>query len=123
MRGFRYPFRFGTSGAPEEVEDEVELVASAVTQFLSQVAGERPYQPGNGLTALSYVFENESELVKANLRREIVLGLSRYEPRITVNRVLVRYVKQDPGKRIELTVLWEYNNRLFSTARTVGQGG
>lgn len=122
MKGYLYPYRISTTGKPVETEDSVELVASAVTQFLSQQAGERAYQPRNGNTAQTYIFENESELVKANIRREIAFGLTRSEPRITVVEVLVRYVTQGPGRRLELTVLWSYRNQLFSTSRGISAG-
>lgn len=117
MRGFLYPLRFKTDGNPVETEDDNELVASAVTQFLSQLAGERPYDDLNGHNLDNMLFENESELVKANARREIALGLAAYEPRIRVVEVVVRYVDQGVGLRTEITVNYVYRNQLFSTTR------
>jgi phage baseplate assembly protein W len=123
MLGYTYPFRYDTTGAPVENAEDAELVASAVTQFLSQMAGERPYQKGNGHRLDRYVFENESELVKANARRHLFLGLTRHEPRIEVVEVIARYLQQGSARVLEVTVVWRYKGKVYSTGRNISLEG
>lgn len=114
-RGIRYPFTL-REGAPREAKDEV-LVASALTQLFSQERGERVYNDDNGVSVLPYIFENEQALVAADIRREIVLAVARYEPRVSVESVPVQYSTIDGQRVLDSVVVWRYQGRVFSVGR------
>lgn len=116
MRGIRYPFKI-VNGAPEEARSEAELIASAVNQFLSQRYGERVYNKSNGHRLDGYLFENEAEVLKANMRRELTLGLMKHEPRITNVVVYVDYVQEGDLRYPSVEVVWEYGSQRYATTR------
>jgi phage baseplate assembly protein W len=116
MKGFGYPFKIGSNGAPSEVRDE-GVIASAMTQFFSQQKGERLYSRANGLSLQAYVFENEAEIVKANIRRDLMLGISRFEPRVEVLATLASYVVEDDQSSLQVTMVWRYRGKAYSVTR------
>lgn len=116
-RGIRYPFTL-REGAPKEAKDEV-LIASALTQLFSQERGERVYNEDNGVSVLPYIFENEQELVAADVRREIVLAVAKYEPRVSVESVPVRYKTIEGQRVLDSVLLWRYQGRVFSVGRRI----
>jgi len=118
-RGIRYPFNlFG--GAPDEAKDG-ELVASALTQLFSQEKRERVYNDLNGINLTEYVFDNQNDVLKANVRRDIVLAVSRFERRVSIERVNVRFVNVAGTKpTLDLELVWRYQGRAYSVARAVG---
>lgn len=120
MKGIKYPFQISDEkGAPEEAEED-ELVASAITQLMSQRKGERPYRPLDGVDLHDYIFEHEEPLIRANVRRELQLGLTRFEPRVRVERVLARFIETaGGGKAFEPLVLWSFRGTTNSTSRQV----
>ena len=61
--GFKYPLTY-VNGAPESVEG-ADLIASAINQLFAQEPGERPYDPDNGIALARYVFENNTNLLRA----------------------------------------------------------
>lgn len=114
-RGILYPFSI-REGAPKEAKDET-LVASALTQLLSQERGERVYNDNNGVSLLPYIFEQETALVAADIRREIVLAVAKYEPRVSVETVPVQYRLVDNNSVLEAALVWRYQGRVFSVGR------
>lgn len=116
-KGFQYPFTM-TEDGPEVAEDE-ELVAGAMTQLMSQERGERPFQPSNGITLWDYVFENVEDIARADLRRELMLGTTRHEPRATPVRFPVRVQELDSGAwEVEVTVEYEYDGEGYAARRS-----
>jgi len=79
--------------------------------------GERVYNDNNGVSVLPYIFENEQDLVAADVRREIVLAVSRYEPRVSVESVSVRYITIEGQRVLDSVVIWRYQGRVFSVGR------
>lgn len=115
-KGFKYPFQM-TDRGPETAEN-AELVASALTILFAQEKGERPYQPLNGIELWPQVFENETALAEANVRREIALGISRNEPRVELLRTPVGTRELESGAReVDLVAVWRYNGRTYSSRR------
>ena len=119
-RGIRYPFSL-RAGFPQEAKDEV-LVASALTQLFSQERGERVYGDTNGVSILPYTFESEEALVAADVRREIILAVSKHEPRVSIESVPVRYKTEEGQRLLDLLMLWRFRGLLFSVSRTVLAG-
>jgi len=116
-KGIKYPFNlFG--GAPDEATDDV-LVASALTQLFSQEKRERVYNDQNGVNLVAYVFDNLNDVLRANIRREIILAVSRFEGRVKIERVLVRFVGVGGKRVVDLVLLWRYQGRVYSAARAL----
>jgi len=92
-----------------------------VSQFLSQRFGERVYSDSNGQRLDAYLFENESELVKASVRREITLGLTRNEPRLTVEAVLAGYIQSGDVRYLDIEVVWSFRGKTYATRQRVNQ--
>lgn len=117
-RGLKYPFSL-RAGFPQEVKDEA-LVASSITQLFSQERGERVYSDTNGVSILPYTFETEEALIAADVRREIILAVSKHEPRVSIESVPVRYKTEEGQRLLDLLMLWRFRGLLFSVSRSVG---
>jgi len=116
-KGIRYPFNlFG--GSPDEASDDT-LVASALTQLFSQEKRERVYNDLNGVNLVAYVFDSLNDVLRANIRREIILAVSRYEGRVKIEKVLVRFVRVGGQPVVDLVLLWRYQGRVYSAARAL----
>lgn len=118
MKGFSYPFTMTDEG-PEVAEDE-ELVASAMAQLQSQEPDERPFQPYNGVSLWKYLFSNAEDLARGEIRREMMLAVTRNEPRVDPVRFPIRLKKTDFGAwEVELVTEWRYGRNVYSSKRTV----
>lgn len=116
-KGIRYPFNlFG--GAPSDAADDT-LVASALTQLFSQEKRERVYADLNGVNLISYIFDNLDDVLRANIRREIILAVSRFEGRVKIEKVIVRFVRAGGHQVVDLVLLWRYQGRVYSAARAI----
>jgi len=117
MKGLKYPFTF-QNGAPESAEGD-ELVASAVNQLFAQEKGERPRDEENGINITKYTFENNNHLLRANIRREVMLAFSRNEPRARLVSASARAYVGDEGVALEIEPVWRYRSKYYALTRLI----
>lgn len=91
--GWAFPLEFEPSGAVAMARGE-EKIEQAMRLILSTYPGERPMRPQWGSTIRDNVFGGTGPENAAEIAREVERSLEYWEPRATVNDVLVY---PDPG--------------------------
>lgn len=82
-KGIKFPFQKSGTSFPAAVEDEA-LVRESLLQLVLTMNGERIMRPEFGSNALTFVFENNSDVLSNLLQAEIRGIVARFEPRIQV---------------------------------------
>ncbi len=88
LRSIRFPFQQGVSTFPRQADDD-DAIRSSVIQILTTSKNERVMRPSFGVDSLSHLFEADSDANRAGLEREVRSALSTWEPRISVDSVIV----------------------------------
>ena len=107
MPTISFPFRRTTAGFPVMVSDEDEAIKDNIKQIVMTRPGEVPMQPEFGCRVPDLVFENSDEDFSRMLYREINTALSRWEPRISVTKIVANEIESNKSKMIELTIEYE----------------
>ncbi|ALS61700.1 GPW/gp25 family protein [Pandoraea norimbergensis] len=112
--GWAFPPRFGDSaarGRTQMVEAEADIHES-LRIILSTVPGERIMQPTFGCGIKSYVFDEISESVLTEIRDAIERAILFFEPRITVEQIVIDSSAAMEGR---IDVLIDYTVRGTNT--------
>ena len=94
--GWAFPPRTDATGGIALVRDDREI-AEAIRLILSTSPGERPMRPEFGCALGDYVFAPADAGTAGQLAYEVRLALDRWEPRIDVREVTVRFDEADNG--------------------------
>lgn len=86
FRGIAFPFGKSTTNFPAKVEDE-DLVRQSIVQIITTSKGERVMRPDFGSNAMSFVFENNNDLLAELIREEVTTAITKFEPRAIVRDV------------------------------------
>ncbi|MER7700939.1 MULTISPECIES: GPW/gp25 family protein [unclassified Streptomyces] len=94
--GWAFPPRTDATGSIALVRGEHELEES-IRLILATSPGERPMRPEFGCAVNDYVFAPADAGTAGQLAYEVRLALERWEPRIEVTEVVVRFDAADDG--------------------------
>jgi phage baseplate assembly protein W len=94
--GWAFPPRVDATGSIALVRDEHEIEES-IQLVLATSPGERPMRPEFGCALGEYVFAPADAGTAGQLAYEVRLALERWEPRIDVVDVSVRFDQVDEG--------------------------
>lgn len=86
--GWAFPLALDPTGSFELVTDEREI-EQAIRLILGTAYGERPMRPDFGCRIHDFVFAEANASTAGQLASEVRASLARWEPRITVDDVLV----------------------------------
>jgi len=86
--GWAFPLRIDPTGAFELVTDEREI-EQAIRLILSTSYGERPMRPDFGCRIHEFVYAEANATMAGRISTEVRASLARWEPRITVDDILV----------------------------------
>jgi Bacteriophage baseplate protein W len=115
-RGWSFPPRFDAlSGRLIPVAAEEDIVESLRVLFLTR-PGERVMHPRYGCTLQDLVFEPMDAETEAAIELAISRAILFFEPRITVEKVVVRTEDWQDGR---LKILLEYRVRATNTRNNV----
>jgi uncharacterized protein len=95
-RGFGFPFRIDAAGSVAMVNDEREI-DEAIRIILATSPGERAMRPEFGCRIHDYLFSPAGVETAAGISFEVDRAIQRWEPRVTVNSVDVKYDAIDRG--------------------------
>ena len=84
--GIKFPFQKGGTSFPRAATDD-EVIKDALVQLVLTMNGERIMRPEFGTNALTFVFENNDDVLANLLRAEIQGVVARYEPRIRITDI------------------------------------
>ena len=86
--GWAFPLALDATGGFELVTDERE-VEQAIRLILGTAYGERPMRPDFGCRIHDFVFAEANAATAGQIANEVRASLARWEPRITVDDILV----------------------------------
>jgi len=87
MKGFDFPYRSYLQ-LPQPAT-EGDLIKASIKQILLTPKGSRVMRPYFGSNLYKLLFENESNLLAAEVRQEVIQALQKFEPRIQLTKVEV----------------------------------
>ncbi len=94
--GWAFPPRTDATGAIALVREDQEI-AESIRLILLTAPGERPMRPEFGCALGDYVFAPADAGTAGQLAYEVRLALDRWEPRVEVAEVAVRFDRADDG--------------------------
>jgi hypothetical protein len=86
--GWAFPLHIDPTGAFELVTDEREI-EQAIRLIIGTAYGERPMRPDFGCRIHEFVFAEANATTAGRIATEVRASLARWEPRITVDDILV----------------------------------
>jgi hypothetical protein len=95
-RGWAFPLRVSATGGIGMVEREREI-EEAIRLVLGTAPGERPMRPEFGCGIHEYVFAPADGATAGRIAAEVRAALVRWEPRITVDDVVIAFDVVDTG--------------------------
>lgn len=94
--GWAFPLRTDHTGSIALVSHEREIEES-IRLILATAPGERPMRPEFGCGAHDYVFAPADAATAGDIAYAVRVALDRWEPRITLNDVVVRFDAVETG--------------------------
>lgn len=94
--GWAFPLRTDHTGSIALVSHEREIEES-IRLILATAPGERPMRPEFGCGAHDYVFAPADAATAGDIAYAVRVALDRWEPRITLNDVIVRFDAVESG--------------------------
>jgi len=94
--GWAFPIRTDATGSVALVSGERELVES-IRLILATSPGERPMRPEFGCAVHDLVFAPADAATAGQIAYEVRVSLERWEPRITLDDVVVSFDEADRG--------------------------
>jgi phage baseplate assembly protein W len=94
--GWAFPLQLDPTGAFKLVTDEREI-EQAIRLIIGTAYGERPMRPDFGCRIHDFVFAEANATTAGRIATEVRASLTRWEPRITVDDVLVSGDELDPS--------------------------
>ena len=101
FRGIAFPFGKSQTSFPEAVSDE-DLVRQSIVQIVTTAKGERLMRPDFGSSAMSFIFENNNDLLAELIREDITTAITKFEPRAIVRDV--QTVRDD--NEVTITIIY-----------------
>jgi Bacteriophage baseplate protein W len=96
-RGWAFPIRTGMTGGIGLVGQEREI-EEAIRIVLATAPGERPMRPDFGCRIHDFVFNPADSTTAAAISTEVTNALTRWEPRIDIEDVVVSGTPDDPTR-------------------------
>jgi uncharacterized protein len=95
--GWAFPLRTDVTGSIALVSGEREL-AESIRLILATAPGERPMRPEFGCAIHDLVFAPADAATAGQIAYEVRSALERWEPRIVLDDVVVRFDRADEGE-------------------------
>jgi Phage baseplate assembly protein W len=94
--GWAFPLKLDPTGAFELVTDEREI-EQAIRLIIGTAYGERPMRPDFGCRIHDFVFAEANATTAGRIATEVRASLTRWEPRITIDDIVVSGDELDPS--------------------------
>lgn len=94
--GWAFPLRTDRTGSIALVRDQREIEES-IHLILATSPGERPMRPEFGCSVHDYVFASADAATAGDIAYAVRVALDRWEPRITLENVIVNFDGADAG--------------------------
>jgi len=107
--GWAFPLAIDATGAFELVTDEREI-QQAIRLIIGTAYGERPMRPDFGCRIHEFAFAEASAATAGQIASEVRASLARWEPRITVDDILVE-IDDDDRSLLRVDIRYHLRNR------------
>lgn len=94
--GWAFPLSLDPTGGFELVTDEREI-EQAIRLIIGTAYGERPMRPDFGCRIHDFVFAEANATTAGRIATEVRASLTRWEPRITIDDIVVSGDEADPS--------------------------
>lgn len=94
--GWAFPLKLDPTGAFELVTDDREI-EQAIRLIIGTAYGERPMRPDFGCRIHDFVFAEANATTAGRIATEVRASLTRWEPRITIDDIVVSGDEADPS--------------------------
>ncbi len=124
-RGISYPVKAGEKGL-FNVETDIKLIEGNILQILGTRKGERVMLPLFGSRILDFIFEPLDHITCALLRFELIDAISKWEPRIILDRKNTSIIPYPEEFRVKANLryyLKTYNYNKFLVLEINRQNG
>jgi phage baseplate assembly protein W len=111
--GWKFPIRINSRGGLSYSSHEQDI-EEAIWIIINTAKGERVMEPDFGCGIHDYVFAPNNAATRGACQHEVSLALSRYEPRIEVERVRV---ESFPGTENQILIHIDYRVRSNNAKR------
>lgn len=91
------------SGDVRPIVNEV-AIKRAISNLINTKRGSKPFRPDYGTNIHDHLFENQDAFAANEIKTQIVRTIERFEPRVTVNNVIVEFEPFGFKIQINLTV-------------------
>ena len=72
-----------------KVDNDLAAIKNSLSNLFSTIPGQKLLNPTYGLNLLQYLFESVTTITANSIGEAILNGITRYEPRVTVEKVKV----------------------------------
>lgn len=96
------------SGDVRPITDEA-AVKRALLNLINTKKGTRPFNPNYGSDVADYLFRNADAFAKHEIEQKLYESITRFEPRVTVRRIVVTF--EDLGMKIQIDFTMKSTNR------------
>ena len=103
-------------GTVSVLEDN-NAVARAVKNLILTNTFERPYHPLIGANILTKLFEPMDSITEHTIKKDIQTAIDNYEPRVTVNDIIVDFVED--RNAVDIKILFRVDNQPNPVVTTV----
>ncbi len=107
--GWAFPLSLDPTGSFELVTDEREI-EQAIRLILGTAYGERPMRPDFGCKIHDFVFAEANATTAGRIASEVRASLARWEPRITVDDIVVSVDETDQSL-LYIDIAYHVRNR------------
>ena len=98
------------------LEDD-EAVARALKNLILTNTFERPYSPLIGANIIGRLFEPMDTITQHSIRKDIQTAIDNYEPRVTVNDIIVNF--DEDRNAVDIKVVFRVDNQPNPAVTTV----
>jgi len=103
-------------GSLSVLEDD-EAVARALKNLILTNTFERPYSPLIGANIIGRLFEPMDTVTQHSIRKDIQTAIDNYEPRVTVNDIIVNF--DEDRNAVDIKVVFRVDNQPNPAVTTV----
>jgi uncharacterized protein len=119
IRSIAFPFMNGDQSFPREATD-FDAIKASIIQIVCTGKGSRVMRGSFGCSAFDFVFENDSDLFRIQVEREVRTSLAVWEPRVRIDSIDIETNSATEPGQILITINYTVISADYQDSVTVG---